>query len=80
MQDSIISFFQEDTTDKYFFTTSITQKNVDPSFILVTIDIPQKVVPIPTLPNGIIRNKEDVRTIYLSDAKEILNPDSTFQA
>lgn len=71
-------------TGEYFFSTSHIQgvkaKETYPEgFVPTTHYLPHSVVARPALPTGWVTNLKELLTIYYYDAKEIPNPDPSYQ-
>ena len=80
MKEEIITVSNLDT-GKFFFTTDHCQKHGLPdAWVPITIYIPMKVVPRESLPEGIIKNKEDYKKVFCDDLEEIKNPQAEYQS
>lgn len=71
-------------TDEYFFTTDHCQSvqeggNVPEHFVSCTAQLPMKVVPRPSLPDGLITNLKEYLMIFHDGEKEIPNPNPKYQ-
>lgn len=69
---------------EYFFSTDHCQGVHAPAsyptgFTPISFYLPQRVVPRPSLPSGLVETVKDVITIFFSDGAEIPNPDASFQ-
>lgn len=71
---------------EYFFSTDHCQrvddkgkKTYPEGFVPTTYYLPMSVVPRPSLPSGRVESIKDLLGIFFSDAKEIPNPDPSFQ-
>lgn len=72
--------------EEYFFSTDHCQGvkgrgdgTYPEGFVPTTHYLPFSVVPRPELPSGRVETLEDLLLIFYSDAREIPNPDPTFQ-
>lgn len=66
---------------KFFFTTDHCQKHgLGDSWVPTTTYLPMQVAPRESLPDGIIKNKEDYKKVFCYDLEEIKNPQEEFQA
>lgn len=75
----IITISSEDA-GKFFFTTDHCQNHgLGGDWVPVTTYLPMKVVPRESLPDGIIKNKEDYKRVFCNDLEEIKNPQEEFQ-
>ncbi len=74
-----ITYFLGLEENIYFFSKDHCQK-VGGEFVPVTITVPQQVAPRPSLPDGLVEDKEDVKKVYLFDRTEVPNPHPTQQA
>lgn len=77
---NVIIFIENVETNEYFFTSKHSQQGLSNDWVPVTIYIPHQVEKRASLPDGIVKNKDDVKKVYLSKSKEIKNPDSELQA
>lgn len=66
-------------TKKFFFSTEHCQTAPE-GFVPSTSVIPQCVVSRPSLPDGVIRSREDLVMIFHTDQREIPNPNPLYQA
>ena len=69
---------------EYFFSTDHCQRahSKEPypdGFVPVSFYLPHRVAPRPSLPDGVVRTRQDVVTVYHSEGREIPNPDPIFQ-
>lgn len=65
---------------EYFFTTDHCQEHgLGGDWVPVTSALPMHVVKRESLPDGVIRNKEDYKKIFYNDSMEIPNPNPEFQ-
>lgn len=78
MMDRIITHTDSDTGE-YFFSTDHCQETGE-NFVPCTYTIPHNVVARDSLPDGVVKNKEDLVKIYHKDRKEIPNPNPAYQA
>ena len=79
MKKQIITISNIDTKE-YFFTTNHCQDhNLGNSWVSCTYTIPMYVEPRKSVPDGIIKDKADLVSVFYDDMIEISNPDSKFK-
>jgi hypothetical protein len=62
-------------TNKFFFTDNHCQDHgLGETYVPCTYTLPITVVPRPCLPNGIVKTKEDLISIFYTDMQQIPNP------
>ncbi len=67
-------------TMEYFFSKDHCQDHgMGESWVPCTHCIPTHVVPRPSVPDGIVKNINDIVSVFYYDMKEIPNPDSNMQ-
>ena len=83
MRGKVITF-KEPYAKKFFFSTDhcqeLPESDGDHHWVPVTTYLPYKVTPRPSLPDGLVKNKQDYITIFCTGMIEIPNPDPDFQA
>lgn len=79
-KEAIIAIANLDTK-QFFFTTDHCQRhNLGSEWVPTTIYVPMKVVARESLPDGVIKDKEDYKKVFCDDLEEIKNPQAEYQA
>lgn len=81
MKNFIITHTNADTGEFFFSTDHCQKHNLGDRWVPCTYGpLPGHVSPRPSLPTGVINNKEDYLKVFGVNNKQILNPQPEYQA
>jgi hypothetical protein len=80
MENKTIIIISNEETNTFFFSNDHCQNHgLGKDFVPVTHYLPSRVVPRESVPDGIVKNVEDLVAVFYHYMEEIPNPDPSFQ-